>query len=247
MRPLSTSEFAIRPASPYTDTALATSELLLDGSPTGLIVTGAVLEAAVEWQGYRIAFLTDDIPFEDMLRIYMFDAKMTLVDAAVLGAMYSTGIFSDLSLQPPDALTFRFFGGIVWRVVLLAEREFALPFLSDPRGVSRKFKFFRQFRVEGKPQPEEARSTSSQSGTVTQTRGTMRVSSASASSGDLSPVAPQFATDEEAEAYDYWFRQKVQISLKDQRPTASHEEVMTTLRKIIETKHDISGSDPMRS
>ncbi|MYM87983.1 stability determinant [Rugamonas sp. FT82W] len=75
----------------------------------------------------------------------------------------------------------------------------------------------------------------------------MRVSSASASSGDLSPVAPQFATDEEAEAYDYWFRQKVQISLKDQRPTASHEEVMTTLRKIIETKHDISGSDPMRS
>lgn len=169
MKLLSTSEFAARLASPYTDTAPASSELLLNGKPTGLIVTGAVLEAALEWQGCRIAFLTDDIPFEDMLRIYMFDANMALVDAAVLGAMYSTGTFAELSLQPPNALTFRFFGATVWRVVLLAEREFALPFLSDPSGVSRKFKFFRHFRIEGRPQPERARSVSSQSETVTRT------------------------------------------------------------------------------
>lgn len=166
MRLLSTSEFATRLASPYTDTQLASSELLLDGKPTGLIVTGAVLEAALEWQGYRIAFLTDDIPFEDMLRIYMFDADMTLVDAAVLGAMYSTGTFAELNLQPPNALTFRFFGGTVWRMVLLAEREMAFPFLSDPSGVSRKFKFLRHFRIEGKPQPEGARGISSQSETA---------------------------------------------------------------------------------
>ncbi|GJI98809.1 hypothetical protein RugamoR57_55270 [Duganella caerulea] len=165
MRLLSTSEFATRLATPYTDAALASSELLLDGEPSGLIVTGAVLEAAVEWQGCRIAFLTDDIPFEDMLRIYMFDANMTLMDAAVFGAMYSTGMFAELSLQPPNTLTFRFFGGIVWRMVLLAEREFALPLLSDPRGVSRKFKFFRRFRIKGKPQPESARRSSTQSKT----------------------------------------------------------------------------------
>ena len=170
MRLLSTSEFAARLASPYSDTKLATSELLLDGKPTGLIVTGAVLEAALEWQGCRIAFLTDDIPFEDMLRIYMFDANMTLVDAAVLGAMYSTGTFAGLSLQPPNALTFRFFGGTVWRMVLLAEREFCLPFLSDPSGVSRKFNFFRRFRIEGKPQPEGVRGVSSQSDTATRTQ-----------------------------------------------------------------------------
>jgi len=170
VRLLSTSEFAARLASPYSDTKLATSELLLDGKPTGLIVTGAVLEAALEWQGCRIAFLTDDIPFEDMLRIYMFDANMTLVDAAVLGAMYSTGTFTGLSLQPPNALTFRFFGGTVWRMVLLAEREFGLPFLSDPSGVSRKFKFFRHFRIEGKPQPEGMRGVSSQSDTAPRTQ-----------------------------------------------------------------------------
>ena len=154
MRLLPNSEFSARLASPYTDAELASSELLLDGEPTGLTVTGAVLEAAVAWEGYRIAFFTDDIPYEDMLRIYMFDAEMTLVDAAVLGAMYSTGTFDDLTLQPPDALTFRFFGDTVWRVVLLPEQEFALPLLSDPAGVKRKLKFFRRLRIEGKPQPE---------------------------------------------------------------------------------------------
>ncbi|WGG49008.1 hypothetical protein [Rugamonas sp. DEMB1] len=167
MRLLSTSEFTARLASPYTDAKLAASELLLDGKPTGLIVTGAVLEAALEWQGCRIAFFTDDIPFEDMLRIYMFDADMSLVDAAVLGAMYSTGTFAELTLQPPNALTFRFFGGTVWRMVLLAEQEFALPFLSDPSGVRREFKFFRHFRIEGKPQPDGARDISGQAETTT--------------------------------------------------------------------------------
>lgn len=154
MRLLSPSEFAVRLASPYAASELATSELLLNGKPTGPIVTGQVLEAAVEWQGFRVAFLTDDIPFEDMLRIYMFDASMTLVDAAVLGAMYSTGTFSALSLEPPDAMTFRFFRGVTWRMVLLPGREFAFPLLSDPSGSSRKFSFFRHFRLEDEPQQE---------------------------------------------------------------------------------------------
>ena len=156
MRLLPTLELAAQQASPYTDQDLASSELILNGKPTGLIVNGAVLEAAVEWKGYRIAFFTDDIPFEDMLRIYMFDANMTMVDAATIGAMYSTGTFNELSLQPPNALTFRFFGCTIWRLVLLAKPEFSLPVISDPSGVSRRFKFFRLFRIEGKPQPERA-------------------------------------------------------------------------------------------
>ena len=112
-------------------------------------MTGAVLEAAIEWHECRIAFFTDDIPYEDMLRIYMFDVAMTLVDAATLGARYSTGTFAELTLQPPNSVSFRFFGGTVWRMVLLDDQEFALPFLSDPGGVRRKFKFFRHFRIEG--------------------------------------------------------------------------------------------------
>lgn len=151
MRLIASSEFAARLASSGTDAKPASSELLLHGRPTGLLVTGAVLEGAVEWQGYRIAFFTNDVPFEDMLHIYMFSAGMALIDAAVLGAMYSTGTFAGLRMRQPNVLTFRFFGDTAWRLVLLAKREFALPFVSDPAGVTRQFKFSRHFRIEGEP------------------------------------------------------------------------------------------------
>ena len=55
-------------------------------------------------------------------------------------------------------------------MVLLAERELGLSFLSDPSGVSRKFQFFRHFRIEGKPQPEGVPGVSSQSDTATRTQ-----------------------------------------------------------------------------
>ncbi|MYN45008.1 stability determinant [Pseudoduganella sp. FT93W] len=60
-----------------------------------------------------------------------------------------------------------------------------------------------------------------------------------------SQIASEFATTEEAEAYDHWFRTKVQKSLNDHRPATAHEEVMAALRKIIEAKRDINASDPM--
>jgi hypothetical protein len=51
-----------------------------------------------------------------------------------------------------------------------------------------------------------------------------------------SPVEPDFATPEEAAAYDAWFRAKVEASLADGRPTVPHDEVMAELRAIIEAK-----------
>lgn len=65
-------------------------------------------------------------------------------------------------------------------------------------------------------------------------------------SSNLSSTEPKFATVEEAEAYDHWFRAKVQASLDDQRPLVGHDEVMAALRKAIEAKRDgRHASDPM--
>ena len=50
----------------------------------------------------------------------------------------------------------------------------------------------------------------------------------------LSPIASEFATTEEAEAYDRWFRAKVQASLEDPRPTIPHDQVMAEMDAIIE-------------
>ncbi|GEM_PF-3905238 len=94
------------------------SELLVNDQPSGRILAGAVLEAAV------------------------------------LGAAYSTGSFSDLSLLPPDTVRFRFIGGTDWTVRLLHKDQFRLPLVSEPRGVSRRLGFSRRFVVDGDPQPQ---------------------------------------------------------------------------------------------
>ncbi|WP_425129871.1 stability determinant [Burkholderia vietnamiensis] len=50
----------------------------------------------------------------------------------------------------------------------------------------------------------------------------------------LSPIESEFATVEEAEAYDRWFRAKVQASLADTRPTIPHDQVMADMEAIIQ-------------
>jgi hypothetical protein len=130
------------------------SELLVDGQPTGRLLNGAVLEAAVQWHDQHLLFITDDIPYEEALRIVLVDASLRVLDAAELGAAYSTGSFSDLSLLPPDTVTFRFMGDTDWTVRLLDKDQFRLPLVSEPRGVSRRLGFSRRFVVDGDPQPE---------------------------------------------------------------------------------------------
>jgi hypothetical protein len=46
----------------------------------------------------------------------------------------------------------------------------------------------------------------------------------------LTSIESEFATAEEAEAYDRWFRAKVQESLDDPRPSVPHDQVMAEMR-----------------
>jgi len=52
----------------------------------------------------------------------------------------------------------------------------------------------------------------------------------------LSPIESEFATTEEAEAYERWFRAKVQESLDDNSPLISHDQVMAEMQEQIDTK-----------
>lgn len=49
----------------------------------------------------------------------------------------------------------------------------------------------------------------------------------------LDPIVSEFATTEEAEAYDAWFRAKVQEALDDPRPPIPHDQVMAEMRALI--------------
>ena len=53
---------------------------------------------------------------------------------------------------------------------------------------------------------------------------------------ELSPIESEFATTEEAEAYDLWFRAKVRAALDDPRPGIPHDEVMAEMRELIASK-----------
>ena len=52
----------------------------------------------------------------------------------------------------------------------------------------------------------------------------------------LSPIESEFATSEEAEAYERWFRAKVQESLDDNSPLIPHDQVMAEMQELIDAK-----------
>ena len=50
----------------------------------------------------------------------------------------------------------------------------------------------------------------------------------------LSPIVSEFETEEDAAAYDRWFRAKVEASLADPRPGVPHDEAMARIRRRLE-------------
>ncbi|MDO9587775.1 MAG: hypothetical protein Q8R45_13560 [Brevundimonas sp.] len=57
----------------------------------------------------------------------------------------------------------------------------------------------------------------------------------------LDPIESEFASTEEAEAYDVWFRAKVARSLADTRPPIPHDEAMAHVKAIIDRKRKKAG------
>lgn len=57
----------------------------------------------------------------------------------------------------------------------------------------------------------------------------------------LSPIESEFATTEDAEAYDLWFRAKVQAALTDSGPKIPHDEAMAKVRGLIESKRRVAA------
>tara|TARA_R110002072_G_scaffold116942_8_gene247658 strand:- start:4214 stop:4429 length:216 start_codon:yes stop_codon:yes gene_type:complete len=50
---------------------------------------------------------------------------------------------------------------------------------------------------------------------------------------ELSPIVSEFASEEEAAAYDKWLRAKVEASLADPRPPVPHDEAMARIQAFL--------------
>ena len=59
----------------------------------------------------------------------------------------------------------------------------------------------------------------------------------------LSPIESEFASTEEAEAYDRWFRAKVEARLKNPGVGIPHDEVMARLDALIEGKRRVAATN----
>ena len=58
----------------------------------------------------------------------------------------------------------------------------------------------------------------------------------------LDPIIHEFDTQEEADAYDRWFRDKVERALKSNEPTIPHDEVMREMRELLDSKRANAAS-----
>lgn len=52
----------------------------------------------------------------------------------------------------------------------------------------------------------------------------------------LDPIISEFTTQEQAESYDRWFRERVQRSLDDPNPNIPHDDVMAEMRNLLASK-----------
>lgn len=50
------------------------------------------------------------------------------------------------------------------------------------------------------------------------------------------PTESEFATSEDAVAYDRWFREQVQEAIDDPHPAIPHDQVMAEMRALIASK-----------
>ncbi|WP_373991259.1 hypothetical protein [Duganella sp. BuS-21] len=148
--------YSIRVITPSTSDTEPVCEVTVAGAATSTVLDGAVLEAALTWKEYVLLFLTNDVPFEDTLNIYLLDRHLNVADYARMYFMYSTGIFSHLDLTEDDTVRFEFLGEMTWTLKLFPEKKFAIPIVSAPLGVHRPHTFFQRFQLSAHPAPKQS-------------------------------------------------------------------------------------------
>lgn len=60
--------------------------------------------------------------------------------------------------------------------------------------------------------------------------------------GKLDPIISEFDTEEEAAAYDAWFRAEVEAGLRSKGPFIAHDDVMRQARTTIENARNAKPS-----
>ena len=121
-------------------------QVTLPNGAVTVLLDGKCLEACVATGREYFLLLTNDVPFEETLHVYLVSASGVVLDSASLGACYTPAWVTGLVVLPPDRIAFAFFGDDCWRVTRYASpKRRWLPWRWGPRFVRRPWRCVRYF------------------------------------------------------------------------------------------------------
>ncbi len=147
MQTLYDHELSIQLISEATETESPKCRVCVNGQASGPVLDGAILEAAIKYQSFYLLLTSNDCPYEESLNIYYLASDLKILDQAILSWPYATGLFTLLNIIEPNRIAFEFFTKDAWEITLYPKPQWFMPLFSEPRGVWRKFKFNRYFKI----------------------------------------------------------------------------------------------------
>ena len=109
------------------DQAPSSSHLVYRGRPTGIRVSGCVLERQFACAAGYLLMTTDDSPFEEALHVQLVSREIRFLDCLDLSHPYAAAILRDVKAVSPNQVNFSFFGGDTWKLTVLDRPRYVLP------------------------------------------------------------------------------------------------------------------------
>ncbi|QIQ21479.1 hypothetical protein [Zophobihabitans entericus] len=126
------------------------SQIEVNGVNSLVLVDGTILEEAFCWQDrYILLFVINNLGFEELLFIYLFDTKINkIVDEARIGNLYAYDFVSDLQVISEDTIFFKFITKYGWILKLFDQPVRTFPFsFKHFFSIKRPFSSIRYFSV----------------------------------------------------------------------------------------------------
>lgn len=84
-------------------------QLLRDNQPFGEPLKGALIEAQYQVDEQRyLLFVTDDVPYEETLRLYLINRDAEILDSLEFGGYLANGALEDLHIVDKQTIEFSF-------------------------------------------------------------------------------------------------------------------------------------------
>lgn len=118
-------------------------QLIQEGAKVGSPIKGAHLEKqyCIQGLGYLL-LLTDNVPYEETLRIYLVDENIEVIDELEFGAGMVTGTLEIVDEENEDSIVFSFIHKSLCKLQVLKTAQWCKPLLFTS-GVSRNGMFKR--------------------------------------------------------------------------------------------------------